>query len=430
MTGVRSKRRNLIRIIAIVVVLTLILTSCDSEDNSSQGKKTLTVFTMDKLVFEPIMEFTNYNPHWRIEIEEGLDDPDNASDGIKKLNAELFSGKGPDIIIMDELNADKYIEAGLLEDITDIVEDADGVSKKIIDNQRVDGAIYTMPMGFNLILDTASPDLNISFKDFTSFIDSLNQKKCRLDTWYPNMAGIWYRTELADKIYADEKIHVNKLKGFYKNLASLHEYTGNDPYNIYFWYENFRAISLSTLQYFDASRYVFDGENETEINVARDYIGNIVDLQLAYQFQRDGLLELSIFKDSSGYRYVPRYILAVNKNAENKDAALECIKYMLQDGQEYMMSALMFPVNIDILTDTIIESSDTRLNMKKLECITDEEKREIIYSVSNLGNDIKTDIYAMEIVMKGSEEFLSGNADISTACEKTMNKLNIYYAEG
>ena len=57
MTGVRSKRRNLITIIATVAVLTLILTSCDGrEDNSSQGKKTLTVFTMDELMHLTVLK--------------------------------------------------------------------------------------------------------------------------------------------------------------------------------------------------------------------------------------------------------------------------------------------------------------------------------------------------------------------------------------
>ena len=90
-------------------------------------------------------------------------------------------------------------------------------------------------MGFNLILDTASPDLNVSFKDFTSFIGSLNQKKCKLDTWYPNMAGIWYRTELADKISASqqraqEKKNVSQVKKGTKAKGKKQGKSGNDDY--------------------------------------------------------------------------------------------------------------------------------------------------------------------------------------------------------
>ncbi len=43
------------------------------------------------------------------------------SDAIKLLNTEIMAGKGPDIIILDDLPVDSYIENGLLADIKDIV---------------------------------------------------------------------------------------------------------------------------------------------------------------------------------------------------------------------------------------------------------------------------------------------------------------------
>ena len=430
MTGVRLKRRNLIKIVAIVAVLTLILTSCDGrEDNSSQGKKTLTVFTMDELVFEPIMEFTNYNPHWRIEIEEGLDDLDNASDGIKKLNAELFSGKGPDIIIMDELNADKYIEAGLLEDITDIVEDTEGVSEKIIDNQRVDGAIYTMPMGFQLIMNSASPELDVSFHNFSDFISSTESKKCRFSEWYPSMAGLWFRTEIGDTVDYNHKITEDELKIFYSNLKELYQYMGRDPYMLHYSFDNFRAVDLPFFRFFDTDRFMINGNEFEEINISRDYIGSLYDIQIAFLFQRDGLMDFSFYEDNEGYGYIPRYIMAINKNARNKEAASECLKFMIGTGQEYMSKAQMFPTNTGYLNMKIKESAGNEVNMEYVEGMSNNEKHKLIKVINNLGKGIVTDTYEIEIVMQGSEEYLLNKENIDIACEKTMNKLNIYYSE-
>ena len=40
------------------------------------------------------------------------------------LNTEIMSGEGPDVLLMDNLDAENYIERGMLEDISGIMEKA------------------------------------------------------------------------------------------------------------------------------------------------------------------------------------------------------------------------------------------------------------------------------------------------------------------
>ena len=43
---------------------------------------------------------------------------------MKNLNTEIMSGEGPDVLLMDNLDAENYIERGMLEDISGIMEKA------------------------------------------------------------------------------------------------------------------------------------------------------------------------------------------------------------------------------------------------------------------------------------------------------------------
>ena len=43
------------------------------------------------------------------------------SDALKTLNTEIAAGNGPDVILLDGLPVESYIEKGLLEDISDVI---------------------------------------------------------------------------------------------------------------------------------------------------------------------------------------------------------------------------------------------------------------------------------------------------------------------
>ena len=62
-----------------------------------------------------------------------------------------MAGNGPDVIILDGLSAESYIENGLLEDISDVINPLveDGtIFKNIADVYTNDGKIYQMPTSF------------------------------------------------------------------------------------------------------------------------------------------------------------------------------------------------------------------------------------------------------------------------------------------
>lgn len=95
------------------------------------------------------------HPEVYVEYEIGMEDNSSVTreDALKKLNTEIMAGNGPDVLILDGLPVDSYIEKGLLKDISPLI---DGLSEegKLFDNIveafRKDGKMYTVPCEIQL----------------------------------------------------------------------------------------------------------------------------------------------------------------------------------------------------------------------------------------------------------------------------------------
>lgn len=71
-------------------------------------------------------------------------------DALKRLNTQILSGEGPDVLILDGLPLDTWIEKGLLRDMSSVLDSMDGENAlfpNLIDAFRTgSGAVYAMPM--------------------------------------------------------------------------------------------------------------------------------------------------------------------------------------------------------------------------------------------------------------------------------------------
>lgn len=112
-----------------------------------------------------------------LEIGMSTDDAVTTTDALKTLNTEIMAGKGPDILILDGIPSDTYIEKGMLEDLSDTLKDA-----KLLENvknayTKKDGSIYTMPVHFGIpLLIGHAKDIN-AITDFTSMADVIESHK-------------------------------------------------------------------------------------------------------------------------------------------------------------------------------------------------------------------------------------------------------------
>ena len=75
-------------------------------------------------------------PENQVVIDVGVSEEDGktVSDAIRSLNTEIMAGNGPDIILMDGLPIEDYIEKGVLEDLSDMVDSVKENGEEFFEN--------------------------------------------------------------------------------------------------------------------------------------------------------------------------------------------------------------------------------------------------------------------------------------------------------
>lgn len=142
----------------------------------------VTVYSLreEDTVRQAIARYQAQNPQAFVRYEVGMSGSDavDREDAIKKLNTELMAGKGPDVLILDGLPADSYIERGVLMDLSGHISGLTGeqaLLPNIVESFKTDGKIYRMPVFFTIPAMVGSEDDLAGIYDLASLADSLER---------------------------------------------------------------------------------------------------------------------------------------------------------------------------------------------------------------------------------------------------------------
>ena len=127
------------------------------KDVAAVPEHTLQVFGLSEsdTIQQAVIGFQRKNPDVKVEFKtSGKEAGEVSSDDIRTLNTELLSGKGADVLLLNGLPADAYIEKGVLCDLTKL---AKGLMKenRYLENMmnntlQKDGKIYGIPVKFTV----------------------------------------------------------------------------------------------------------------------------------------------------------------------------------------------------------------------------------------------------------------------------------------
>ncbi len=126
------------------------------ENASSVPTQELTVWSLTESpsVRAAIIPFQQKQKGTRVNYEVGLGGEEtaaNVQDVVRTLNTELLAGRGPDVLIMDGLDYQNYVEKGILTDLTGSVS-ISGLFNPLISPFETNGKRYLVPARFSLPL--------------------------------------------------------------------------------------------------------------------------------------------------------------------------------------------------------------------------------------------------------------------------------------
>lgn len=122
----------------------------------SRPNEKLQVWSLEDetVIRQAISRYQTDNPAVYVEYEIGLDAGSmTREDAIKNLNTRTMAGKGPDVLVLNNMPIDSYTEKGILMDIAPLLDGMNGeeaVFPNIVDAFREDGHVYMVPCGIQL----------------------------------------------------------------------------------------------------------------------------------------------------------------------------------------------------------------------------------------------------------------------------------------
>ena len=123
---------------------------------TSEVKNELSVYSLyeSRMIEDAVRKYEREHPETEVTYEYAVesDGSGNPEDAIDTLNTQLLNKEGPDILLLDDLPVDSYIERGVLEDLTDDVQQlvSDGtILENVVKGTAVDGKNYELPAAFS-----------------------------------------------------------------------------------------------------------------------------------------------------------------------------------------------------------------------------------------------------------------------------------------
>ena len=345
---------------------------------------------------QAISSYAKEHPDTYVKYEIGLTYGDGAtqSDALKTLNTEIMAGNGPDVIILDGLSAESYIEKGLLEDVSDVINPLveDGtIFKNIAEAYTVDGKIYQFPTNFKFpILFGNKEDIaNIqgldSLVELTKKLSTQTEK--RVFSNYFDAKGLIYSLYYLygnDWLNDDDTINEEALTNFFNKAKEMYVALQENEASYAKFMEDKYANSENIDDNFGVDSDVTidedfeEGSDEEFTEEDYEEMYGIYDLQ--YYLNPSIYADMFLFEDTSSlayggidgadgysslitamlnrpeldYKVLTRgdesiftgtNIIGVNAKGKNKEEAKEIVKQLLSDKIQKQLYGNGLPVN-------------------------------------------------------------------------------------
>lgn len=396
-----------------------------------------------------------------VRYEVGMDGEDGMTeeDAIKRLNTRILSGEGPDVIILDGLPMDSYMEKEMLADLSETLESL-GQEDALFSNlkegfRQENGEIYAMPLCIQVPLLVGNTDFINNMRDLKGFADGMEE----LREEYPDggLLGI-YDAEAMLKLFGmvsssawvDETGQIDReaVEEFLMQVKRIYEAElfGALPEEMAALQEEDEELSQYGV---DAAEYKMEVCNNV-IDIRRGYArlacGYVDSIQLCLDNVTSviRLEENMTYQNFSGQAqdvFIPKVMVGISGKSGQMEAAQDFVKTMFSFGvQERVRDG--FPVNRAAFENEFdfYEPNGDNGNMSFLKNDETEDELRLYWpdeaeeqAFTELVQGLKVPAtgneWLSELVYEAGVEVLEGSASVENATEEITKKAAIYLAE-
>ncbi|MBS5064362.1 MAG: hypothetical protein KHZ58_11345 [Hungatella hathewayi] len=380
------------------------------------------------------------NPDVRVEFRAAIQDDSGAmtEEVIRSLNTELLNGKGADVLILDGLPVDSYIEKGVLMDMRELfarIQFETPLCTNILDGfTGEDGSVYEMPARVAMPAAMGGEKAIAAFSSMEAMASYQGEHPLLSAETYENLlrlvANIQYQELFGNGIegLSEELLqkYLEAVKAIGESNGSRVEFT-EDEMNVAMANNNVvpKGIRGYAMSY---DREMSDGGLE--------YLDSIFSTALLWVVM-DKHPEASL-EPVNGV-YFPSSIVGINQATKVKEAAEEFVRYLFStpvqkenfyDGFPVQMEALEFLSTDDSNANVYYSIGSSFGDYELTGGWPSKEKCEyVLKMIPQLTVPVDVDENVMGMIVSESKEYFEGKETSAQAASKISQKIRLYLAE-
>lgn len=441
-----------------------------SKDTPAVPDTELTVYSLtdDDFLRQAAAAFQKKYPDIYLNLETGMtgEDAVTETDALKALNTEIMAGKGPDILLMDGIAADSYIEKGMLEDLSGILKDADILENIIEPYKNEEGKIYQMPVKFGIPYIQGKKEYVDAISDMASMADTVESHKgeytkdtlpfessyspymllkglstVNMSAWVNedgtlNQEEVREFLEQTNRIYQSAKAPAEEqLAAFGVTAEEIEE--ANEVRNLYSEYGAvFSQFGVGGLSLISESNILGTGG-----------IYSPSDLRSVYSVEQQGDgISGKLWNGQTKDAFIPQKIVGLSAKSSEKEAAEKFISYLFSEEGQRVSTSSGLPVRKTVYEDvsywmgnakegdvTSVTSSYNNQTGEGVDLSIVQPGESVIKEMQELGKTLTTPVkenrLILSSVLDAGASYLQGEISVEEAVEKAASQVNLYLSE-
>ena len=378
---------------------------------------------------QAIATYQRQNPGVFINIQVGVEEGGSVTkaDAIRTLNTQLLAGKGPDLLLLDGLPVQSYIEKGVLLDMSnwakEKIEQGEWLPN-IVGAFQEENSIYTLPLRFSLPTMWGNKAIIENIKgieDLASWAKSNPDKEVFYKMSPEKLMNLLYGPTA--HTWIDEKGQIKEAE-FITFLEAIKELTQVDDMGE----QDEIAWNFLSTEYM--------ASKDTQLHLENISGFDRLNYQYSAITQRgDGNFELIFAGEESTFE--PRGIIGINANSKYQDIAREIVQLAMSKEVQSVNLGDGFPVHKQTFEEQAVLNSDQNLVVfpitfeKPIQMI--DVTQEVYSKVKELAEKatipIIKDEVLLNLIIEETKGYFNGEKTAEEAASAVAKRTRAYLAE-
>jgi len=396
-------------------------------------EKTLTVYTLQEqdMLRNAALVLQRRHPEIKVDIVVGFDleqsDEQAAQvrrECIKALHTQLLNQKGPDVIVMDGLPQESYIEKGVLMDLSDLIEpmiEKKELLENIMTPYKRSGAYYVIPVIYRLPMIITKPEAASYLHSLTEMAE-YTKKNGEKSIFAPITARDLLEEFLPiywNSIVEQGSVNEEKLRKFLEQINAVYVDSGK----------------TEAYPEEGGKPHIFDLPKVCQMHLQS--VKGFFDLILQFGVMNEVKGTYNILN----HAYLPSCQIGINAYSTQADAAKELLTILLSKELQDKLAGDGFSVNRESLNEVLgidgedyafccsLEGEDGTSRFAAFSWPEKNMLKEIIDRCSNADHCAVMDPELYEIVLSESKDYFLGTKNSQQTTQAIIHIMKLYESE-